>query len=46
VSVRRGSLSSGLPAARERIVAGCPPVPGWTENLLFTPYDPVHDVGM
>jgi hypothetical protein len=39
-------LASGLPAAREDTVASCPPVPGWTENLLFTPYDPVHDIGM
>jgi hypothetical protein len=39
-------LSSGLPTAREGVVVSCPAVPGWTENLLFTPYDPVHDVGM
>jgi hypothetical protein len=46
VSVQPGALSSGLPAAKEQVVTSCPPVPGWTENLLFTPYDPVHDVGM
>jgi hypothetical protein len=39
-------LSSGLPASREETVHTCPDVPGWTENLLFTPYDPVNDIGM
>jgi hypothetical protein len=39
-------LSSGLPADREQTVKACPHVPGWTENLLFTPYDPVNDIGM
>lgn len=39
-------LSSGLPAEREETVHACPDVPGWTENLLFTPYDPVNDIGM
>lgn len=39
-------LSSGLAPTREGVVASCPPVPGWTENLLFTPYDPAHDIGM
>jgi hypothetical protein len=39
-------LSSGLPADREQTVKSCPDVPGWTENLLFTPYDPVNDIGM
>ena len=46
MSIGPGPLSSGLPAARERTVTSCPPVPGWTENLLFTPYDPLHDIGM
>jgi hypothetical protein len=46
VSVEPGALSSGLPTAKEQVVTSCPPVSGWTENLLFTPYDPVHDVGM
>jgi hypothetical protein len=27
-------------------VRACPDVPGWTENLLFTPYDPASDIGM
>jgi hypothetical protein len=39
-------LSSGLPADSEATVMACPQVPGWTENLLFTPYDPGHDIGM
>lgn len=39
-------LSSGLPAEREETVRACPDVPGWTENLLFTPYDPGNDIGM
>lgn len=39
-------LSMHLPAARETVVRERPDVPGWTENLLFTPYDPVNDIGM
>jgi hypothetical protein len=39
-------LSSGLDPDLERTVRACPDVPAWTENLLFTPYDPVSDVGM
>ncbi|MDT5340247.1 MAG: hypothetical protein QOD90_5752 [Mycobacterium sp.] len=39
-------LSSGMDADCERTVRTCPDVPGWTENLLFTPYDPVADIGM
>ncbi|MCW2649503.1 MAG: hypothetical protein QOE41_3301 [Mycobacterium sp.] len=39
-------LSSGLPASREETVRQCPDVPGWTENLLFTPYDAANDIGM
>lgn len=39
-------LSSGLVASREATVRVCPDVPGWTENLLFTPYDPANDIGM
>jgi hypothetical protein len=39
-------LSSGLSPDSEGTVRACPDVPGWTENLLFTPYDPVSDVGM
>ncbi len=39
-------LSAGLPPEREQVVASCPPVPAWTENLLFTPYDPTHNIGM
>jgi hypothetical protein len=39
-------LSSGLSADSERTVQKCPDIPAWTENLLFTPYDPVNDIGM
>ena len=39
-------LSAGLAPEAEAIVQSCPEVPSWTENLLFTPYDPVHDIGM
>jgi hypothetical protein len=39
-------LSSGLAADSERTVQACPDIPAWTENLLFTPYDPVNDIGM
>lgn len=42
----RSDLSSGLPTSREATVNACPDVPGWTENLLFTPYDPINDIGM
>jgi hypothetical protein len=41
-----GQLSSGLSADSERTVHSCPDIPAWTENLLFTPYDPVNDIGM
>jgi hypothetical protein len=39
-------LSSGLDPDSERTVGACPDIPAWTENLLFTPYDPVNDIGM
>ena len=39
-------LSSGLNPDSERTVRACPDTPAWTENLLFTPYDPVNDIGM
>ena len=39
-------LSSGLHPDSERTLRECPDVPAWTENLLFTPYDPVRDIGM
>jgi hypothetical protein len=39
-------LSSGLSAESERTVQKCPDIPAWTENLLFTPYDPINDIGM
>jgi hypothetical protein len=39
-------MSAGLNPESERTVRACPDVPGWTENLLFTPYDPVNDIGM
>jgi hypothetical protein len=42
----RTDLSSGLTPSREAIVGVTPEVPGWTENLLFTPYDPLADIGM
>jgi hypothetical protein len=38
--------SSGLDPESERTLAACPEVPAWTENLLFTPYDPIADIGM
>jgi hypothetical protein len=46
VDSARKSLSSGLDPSIERTVRACPDVHAWTENLLFTPYDPVNDVGM
>jgi hypothetical protein len=39
-------LSSGLDPDSERTLSACPDIPAWTENLLFTPYDPVTDIGM
>lgn len=39
-------LSSGLNSDREAIVRECPAIESWTENLLFTPYDPQVDIGM
>lgn len=39
-------MSAGLSMESESTVRACPDVPGWTENLLFTPYDPVSDIGM
>ena len=39
-------LSSGLPEAREATVRTPPDIPGWTENLLFTSYDPQRDIGL
>jgi hypothetical protein len=38
--------SSGLSPDSERTLQACPDIPAWTENLLFTPYDPVNDIGM
>ncbi len=38
-------LSSGLPADKDRVLAVPPDEPFWSENLLFTPYDPISDVG-
>jgi hypothetical protein len=46
MTVKQADLSSGLPASREETVRACPDVSGWTENLLFTPYDAVNDIGM
>lgn len=39
-------LSAGLPDERDFIVAECPDVPMWSENLLFALYDPDADVAM
>jgi hypothetical protein len=39
-------LSSGMAPDSERTVGACPDIPAWTENLLFTPYDSINDVGM
>jgi hypothetical protein len=39
-------LSSGLPAERDFIVPQCPDTPKWSENFLFTLYDPDADVAM
>jgi hypothetical protein len=38
-------LSSGLSPAAEQVVADAPSEPFWTENLLFTMYDPAADIG-
>ncbi|MEX0665805.1 MAG: 6-phosphofructokinase [Acidimicrobiia bacterium] len=39
-------MSSGLPDERDFIVAECPDVPMWSENLLFALWDPHADVAM
>ena len=39
-------MSSGLPDERDFIVAQCPDVPMWSENLLFALYDPDADLAM
>jgi hypothetical protein len=39
-------LSGGLPAESEQVLAACPDVPAWTENMLFTPYDPTSNIAM
>jgi hypothetical protein len=39
-------FSSGLPDERDFIVAQCPDVPMWSENLLFAIYDPNSDLAM
>ena len=39
-------MSSGLPDERDFIVAECPDVPMWSENLLFAVWDPDADVAM
>jgi len=39
-------MSAGLSVESESTARACPDVPGWTENMLFTPYDPVSDIGM
>ncbi|MDT5015787.1 MAG: hypothetical protein QOD39_1947, partial [Mycobacterium sp.] len=46
MSSATGQLSSGLSADSERTVLEDPDIPAWTENLLFTPYDPANDIGM
>ena len=42
---RTRDLSTGHSPERERVVTKRPTEPFWSENLLFTPYDPVADVG-
>ena len=39
-------MASGLPDERDFIVAACPDIPMWSENLLFALYDPDADIGM
>jgi len=39
-------MSSGLPDERDFIVAKCPDVAMWSENLLFALWDPDADVAM
>ncbi|MCU1456391.1 MAG: hypothetical protein JWL73_483 [Actinomycetia bacterium] len=39
-------MSAGLPDERDFIVAECPDIPMWSENLLFALYDPNADIGM
>lgn len=43
---RTVDMSSGLPEERDFIVSACPDIPKWSENLLFTLYDPVLDLTM
>jgi hypothetical protein len=38
--------SSGLADERDFILAECPDVEKWSENLLFAVYDPTVDIGM
>lgn len=38
-------LSSGLPVERESVVGSPPTEAFWSENLLFTPYDPASGIG-
>jgi hypothetical protein len=39
-------LSSGLSPEKEQVVAACPDIPFWCENLLFAMYDPGNDLGL
>jgi hypothetical protein len=39
-------MSSGLPDERDFIVAECPDIPMWSENLLFALWDPAADIAM
>src|SRR5262245_10251559 len=39
-------MSSGLPDERDFIVAKCPDIPMWSENLLFAVWDPRADLAM
>lgn len=39
-------MASGLPDERDFIVAACPDIPMWSENLLFALYDHDADIGM
>ena len=39
-------MSSGLPDERDFMSPECPDVPKWSENFLFTLYDPDADLAM
>ena len=39
-------FSSGLPLESEQVLSACPDIANWTENLLFSPYDPQANLGL